>query len=232
MRSFVPLLQYIDLFHKLAHTEAKDNLDDLLSELSFLKTFKDRVAFAEKHFEHLSSGSARVVFKIKHDGKDAVLKLAKNERGLAQNIAEANPEMKSPYINETIRADKNGIWKISPFLQKITEKEFENLSGVPFKDFSEAISYGLQNISGNKHSKPKNFDKVKESDVYKELVKLGNRFHLLGGDMGRISSWAVRDKHPVLIDAGLTSEIYNEFYDKSTGTLTSSKTRSKSTLSK
>src|ERR1700678_1914361 len=129
------LLQAIDRFHKFA---TATSLPEILKELSSLETFKDRVAYAEKHLKHLSSGSSRVIY-ITPDQQ--VLKLAKNERGIAQNIAEGNPKMVSKYINKTTKQDKDGIWKISPFLDKITEKEFQEMVGIPFKHFSEAISY-------------------------------------------------------------------------------------------
>jgi hypothetical protein len=201
------LLQAIDRFHKFATSIP---LPEILKELSSLETFKDRVAYAEKHLKHLSSGSSRVIY-ITSDNQ--VLKLAKNERGIAQNIAEGNPKMVSKYINKTTKQDKDGIWKISPFLDKITEKEFQQMVGIPFKHFSEAISYGLQDVSGNSHPKPEGFEAVAKTDLYQELVEIGERFHLMGGDLGRVSSWGREDDHPVLLDAGLNRQIYDFYYD-------------------
>lgn len=201
------LLHKIDLFHKLA--TGKPSEEEILKELSSFETFKDRVDYAEKNLKHLSSGSSRVIYVTP---SDEVLKLAKNDRGVAQNKAEGNPKMKSKFINKTLKQDNDGIWKISPFLDKITEKEFEKMVGVPFKEFGEAISYGLQSISGNSHDKPKGLAEVEKTEIYKELVRLGKEFKLLGGDIARISSWGVCDGVPVLLDAGLTKEIFDEFY--------------------
>jgi hypothetical protein len=201
------LFDAIDQFHKFA---TSPSFPDILKELSSLETFKDRIEFAEKHLEHLSSGSSRLIYKTP---EGQVLKLAKNERGIAQNIAEANPKMISKFINKTLKADKNGVWKISPYLEKITEKQFEEMVGVPFKDFSEAISYGLQDVSGNSHQKPKGFQAVSETEFYQELVSIGKKFHLMGGDLGRISSMGKEEDHPVLLDTGLTRQIYDQYYD-------------------
>jgi hypothetical protein len=200
------LLYKIDLFHKLATSPSEG---DILSELSKLETFKDRVSYAEKHLKHLSSGSSRVIYITP---SDEVLKLAKNERGIAQNRVEGNPKMTSKFINKTLKQDKDGIWKISPFLDKITEKEFEELVKVPFKEFAEAISYGLQDVSGNSHDKPKGFSDVSKTELYRELITIGKKFQLLGGDIGRISSWGVNDGIPCLLDAGLTKSIYDQYY--------------------
>jgi hypothetical protein len=202
------LTTHINYFHKLATD--KKSLPEILKELSKIETFKDRIEFAEKNLKHLSSGSSRVIYVTP---ENTVLKLAKNNRGIAQNKVEANPKMKSKFINETLSTDPNGIWKISPYLEKITEKEFEKMVGIPFKDFGDAMSYGLQDVSGNKHDKPNNFDKIEKTEIYKELVANGKKFKLLGGDLARISSYGQEDGHPVVLDAGLTKSIYDEFYD-------------------
>jgi hypothetical protein len=205
------LTKKADLFYRLA--AGKDGLEAILKKLSELETFTDRVDYAEEQLEHFSSGSSRVIYLTPDK---TVLKLAKNNRGIAQNKVEANPKMASKYINETLKADKKGYWKISPFLDKITEKEFEKMTGVDFKDFGEAMSYGLKTISEDSSAKkPKNFDKVKKLEIYQELVKLGKKFELLPGDIERISSWGKVDDHPVLLDAGLTRDIYDEFYESS-----------------
>jgi hypothetical protein len=202
------LISQANLFYRLA---TKDSLDTILKTLSDLDTFTDRVDYAEKHLEHLSSGSSRVIYLTPNK---TVLKLAKNNRGIAQNKVEANPKMTSKYVNKTLKADKNGVWKISPFLDKITEKDFKEMTGIDFKDFGEAISYGLKAISENSDAeKPKDFDKIKKLDIYKEIIRLGEEWDLLPGDIERISSWGTDKGHPVLLDAGLTRDIYDEFYD-------------------
>lgn len=192
--------------------EVKTN-EQILKELSSLETFKDRVDYAEKHLEHISSGSSRVIYKL---NDKTALKLAKNSRGIAQNKAEANPKMKSKYINKTLEADKNGIWKTSPFLDKITEKEFEEITGINFKDFGNALSYGLKSVSENSEvEKPKHFNEISESEMYKELIKLGKEFDLMPGDMERISSWCKDSEGVKLVDVGLTKKIFEDFYEDS-----------------
>lgn len=203
------LALYARLYYYCALKTASE-MDDI-HKLSEFETFKERVDWAEKKFDHLSSGSSRVIYKLP-DG--TVLKLAKNKRGVAQNKAESNPEMKSKYINPTIKSDKEGVWKISPCATKITEKEFEELTDINFKDFGKAISYGLRKVADNSgEDKPECFEEVSKSDIYKELVKVGKKFDLMPGDIERISSWGQVDGQPVLIDAGLTAEIFEDFYE-------------------
>ena len=175
---------------------------NLLEQLSALETFKDRVDFAEKNFEHLSSGSSRIIY-LTNDKQ--VLKVAKNERGIAQNKVESS--VKSPIVNPTTKFDKDGIWKLSPYCDKITEKEFEKLTDVPFKEFAAAIDHGI-----NDDKKPSDFDKISKSDIYKEVIRLNKEYKLLPGDMTRISSWGKNDGNPVMLDAGLSREVYDKYY--------------------
>jgi hypothetical protein len=100
------------------------------------------------------------------------------------------------------------------YLEKITGKEFEEMTGISFADFDEAIRFGLKNVSENTGlKKPKNFDQVAKSEIYKEMKRVGEKFRLLPGDIARASSWGAKDGHPVLIDAGLTSAIFDKYYD-------------------
>lgn len=212
------ILRLANLFYSLASEQEQlppnsDNLKVVLSNLEKLETYAARKKYAEANLKHLSSGSARIVYLTP---SKTIVKLAKNDKGLAQNEAEANPKMKSKYLNPIISCAKNYAWCETHYLEKITEKEFEKMTDIPFADFDLAIRYGLRNVSGNTDKdKPENFDEVAKSDIYKELKDIGEKFKLLPGDMARISSWGTKDGKPVLIDAGLTRDIFDEYYEDS-----------------
>jgi hypothetical protein len=211
------LLRFATMFYSLAAGEElpPDSKDQkvVLGNLEKMETYAARKKYAEKNFEHLSSGSSRIVYLT--PGK-TVVKLAKNDKGLAQNKAEANPKMKSKYLNPIISSAKNDAWIETHYLEKISVKEFEDMTGIKFDDFDEAISYGLQDVSGNTgKKKPENFDKVSKSDIYKEMKDIGEKFKLMPGDVGRISSWGTKDGKPILIDAGLTADVFADFYEDS-----------------
>lgn len=211
------LLRFANMFYSLAVSEElpedSSDLKVVLSNIEKLETYNARKKYAERNLEHLSSGSARIVYLT--PGK-TIVKLAKNDKGIAQNQAEANPKMKSKYLNPIISCAKNHAWCETHYLDKITEKDFLKMTGLDFEDFGLAIRYGLKKVSGNTDKdKPKNFDKVSESDIYKEMKDIGEKFKLLPGDMARISSWGTKDGKPILIDAGLTRDIFDEFYEDS-----------------
>ena len=211
------LLRFATLFYSMATGEElpsdSDDLKTVLANLEKLETYNARKKYAERNLKHLSSGSARVVYLTPDK---TIIKLAKNDKGIAQNKAEANPKMKSKYLNQIISCAKNFSWCETHYLEKITEKEFEQMTKLKFEDFGDSLRYGLKGVSGNTEAeKPENFEKVTKSDIYKELKDIGEKFKLLPGDLARISSWGTKDGRPVLIDAGLTRDIFDEYYEES-----------------
>jgi hypothetical protein len=209
------ILKLATFFYSLAKGEkAPANSKDLktvLKNIEKLETHAARKKYAEKNLKHLSSGSSRLVYLT---SDKTIIKLAKNDRGIAQNKAESNPKMKSKFINKTISSAKNNSWMQTHYLEKITVKDFKEMTELDFDDFGDCIRYGLKNISGHTDkAKPKKFDEVSKSEIYKEMKKIGDKFSLMGGDIARISSWGEKDGHPILIDAGLTKEVFAEYYE-------------------
>jgi hypothetical protein len=212
------LLKMASFFYSLATgTEElpknSSELKTILKNIEELENYNSRKEYSEKNLKHLSSGSSRIVYS---SPDDTVIKLAKNDKGIAQNKAECNSDMKSKFLNEVVSHAKDYSWMETHYLDKITTKKFEEMTDLNFDDFGECIRYGLRDVSGNTDKeKPKNFDKVKESEIYKEMKRIGERFKLMPGDLARISSWGTKDGRPILIDAGLTKDVFAEFYESS-----------------
>lgn len=174
------------------------NLKSDLQKLDHMETFKERIEFCNSNFKRLSSGSSRIVFKI---DDEFVLKLAKNEKGIAQNKAEANPKMKSKYLNKIEDSSKKSFWIKTFYLEKINKKEFEELAKLSFDEFEKELRKSLDK---------KNYKS--EFDIVNQMKIICNKFHLLIGDIVRPSSWGKKNNIPILIDAGLTEKIYKDYY--------------------
>ena len=122
--------------------------------------------------------------------------------------------MKSKFVNKIISKSKNNIWLETHYLDKITEKQFKKMTDIDFEDFGKVMRYALKNITNNSDKKkPAKFDEISKSEIYKELKRLGTQFKLMPGDLAKISSFGAKDGHPILIDAGLTKDIFEEFYE-------------------
>lgn len=190
--------------------DSKD-VDTALKNLENLETFAARKKYAERNFSHLSSGSSRVVFRLTDAG--AVVKLAKNEKGFAQNRAEANVKSKSPVINQVKRSSKDYLWIEVDYLDKISPKRFEEIVGIDFEDFGNAIRYALKKISGNTDKKPKDYDQIEKNEIFKDIKQIGKEYSLMPGDLARISSYGEKDHQLKLADVGLTKEVFEKYYD-------------------
>jgi hypothetical protein len=209
------LLRFANTFCSMAmKEELPENSNDtskILKNLESLESFTARKKYAAANLKHLSSGSSRIVYLTPDK---TILKLAKNEKGLAQNEAESNPKMKSKYINKVLKRAKNDAWIEVPYLDKITEKDFKKMTTLSFNEFSNCIRYGLKSVSGNTDKdKPDCFDKVSKHPLYIEMLEIGKKFKLMPGDLSKISSWGSKDNKPILIDAGLTQKVYEDFYE-------------------
>jgi hypothetical protein len=189
------------------------DLKTVLANLEKLETYAARKKYAEANLEHLSSGSSRITYLTPDK---TVIKLAKNDRGLAQNKEEvaANSKCNSKYLNKVLKNVSNYYWIEVPFLDKITEKKFKEMTGIDFDDFGEALRYSLRSISGNTDKeKPSDYEEITKSDLFKEISDIGKKLDLMPGDLARISSWGVKEGNPVLIDCGLTKKVFADHYE-------------------
>jgi hypothetical protein len=213
------LLRFANIFYSLATGEElpanSSDLKTVLANLEKLETYAARKKYAEANLEHLSSGSSRITYLTPDK---TVIKLAKNDRGLAQNKEEvaANSKCNSKYLNKVLKNVSNYYWIEVPFLDKITEKKFKEMTGIDFDDFGEALRYSLRSISGNTDKeKPSDYEEITKSDLFKEISDIGKKLDLMPGDLARVSSYGIKDNHPVLADVGLTKNVYEAFYESS-----------------
>ena len=139
------------------------------------------------------------------------------DKNIAQNKTECNVliHSNSKYLNKILPYPKNFIYIETNYLDKITEKEFEDMTDIPFNDFGEAIRYTMKDLSGNSKEKPKNFDDVAKIQIYKDLTSIAKKYSLMGGDFARVQNFGKKDDHPVIIDAGLSKQVFDKFYDSS-----------------
>lgn len=200
------------LLHAKDDEKNNSNLDikSFINKLNNLDTFSDRKEYVENNLERISSGSSRIAYWLPE--KKYVLKLASNEKGIAQNHAESSITEKSPFVNLVTDSCPDGTWVIAPAVDKITEKEFEESIGISFKKFGEVLKYSLKELSNKKRTKPENYDKLSQLDIIKHLSYIAKKYKLIPGDLARISSFGLKENIPVLIDTGLTREIYDKYY--------------------
>jgi hypothetical protein len=191
--------------------------DQRLQQLSEIKSFAKRIAFATSNWPRLASGSARVIFDY---APGLILKVAKNDKGIAQNMVERDYLIQSSYkdIIATIKEeDTENKWIIVERAQKVTPSQFRSLAGF---DIKELDTY-LRNWSGKMRGKRPIFSqdesikqKIEESPLIQEVLDMVGNFDMPTADFGRISSWGRIDDRLVLTDYGLTHSVYEEHYKR------------------
>ena len=162
-----------------------------------LKTFKDRIAYCEANLKRLNSGSSRIVYQIDNE---KVLKLAKNEKGLAQNGAEYDVYRHS-YYGEEIAAnifdiEDNNLWIESEFATKVTPNAFKQyINGVSFNDFANYVRYKIYENQGKASgfSAPSSeiSEKLDNNEFTQNLINTAIEMDLVPGDLTRISSYGL-----------------------------------------
>ena len=176
-----------------------------------IKTFKNLehieqlVEYAKTFLEPLGTGSSRIAFLM---SSKYALKIAINEKGLAQNETEVgvytNPGSK-PLVAAVHGADHGYKWLISDLVKPMSPNnvnEFESITGISFKEL----------IEDTRQHTPK-------TKMGKALRTTMVNNDLLMGDVKEIDHWGkTSDGRIVLLDYGFTGEVWSKHYSsKPTG---------------
>ena len=137
------------------------------------------------YYRYIGSGSGRQVFDL---GNGYVVKVAKNNAGIAQN--------KSEYKISSI--DNSDLFA------KVTQAS---------NDFELLIMQKADNIYNISYVW-KYFNVTSKRQLFKskELQNIKRRYDLLLGDFARRSSWGMINGRPVIIDYGFTREVKDRYY--------------------
>lgn len=191
-----------------------------------LTSFKDRIAYCQENLKKIAAGTSRIVYKI-DDTK--VLKLAKNNKGIAQNKIEYDLNGRNDWyagiLADVLDTDGNGLWVEMELAIPAKNSDFEKYLGYDLDVILDYLEYMYWMYI--KHDKERaEFTKPDDStmeDIVEhqdgfvgELVNMMAEHKINPADFGKKSSYGVvnREGHPtlVLIDFGLTDEVYGTYY--------------------
>jgi hypothetical protein len=195
-------------------------------------TFKARLAYALERAKRLGTGSSRVAMTIEYEGRPTALKIAKNQKGLAQNEVEA--ELLSdgyirqlPMVIPIIDYDEENrqpLWIHTELAQKASEKQLCAIMGCT--SLRELVSLA-QGISGKSRfttyqgvvaSMKRNGltdEQIETATEYANtLVDLNNSFDVEIGDFITAANWGLYQGRPVIIDLGFTTNVATQYYKR------------------
>jgi len=198
----------------------------------FDKSFKKRLEYALERAKKIGQGSSRVVFEIEFEGRPTVLKIAKNGKGLAQNETEADyglyrmyPDITVPLIDHDEEHDPPR-WIHVEKADKITTIKFRELTGFPFDYFGFLLNDREDDREGKgKYAKkpymytnweakvPEDIrEEIRESELFNDVTDMMGNFDKPAGDFTAIQNWGVYKGRPVIIDIGLSSDVWDTHY--------------------
>jgi len=178
-------------------------------------SYKKMIAYAKERAQQVGRGSSRVAFIVPYQGRDTVLKVATNGKGLIQNEEEADL-LGDPLVEQTgitipmIDADQeNGYeltWIHTEYAEKITKKQLELFfGGVDMLSITMYIDDKAGR--GSRYTKAPDIpDEVKNNPYYSALETLVGTFGLPAKDLSVKSNWGIYKGEPVIIDLGYTEK--------------------------
>lgn len=207
-------------------------------KLNLRQTYKNRIKYALDRAKRIGGGSARVAMIIEYEGRPTVLKVAKNYKGLKQNQAELDILNDSylgnlPIVIPLIDYDKENVqpvWIQTELAKRVNTATVEKLLHTPYMFL---ILNKVRNILGQR--KPHEIDDKKIKEKYfepnprkkwnptekdyeqfeeyaSEIADLIGNSELEVGDLGAGSNWGIYNGRPVIIDLGLSKDVWQKYY--------------------
>lgn len=198
-----------------------------LQTLSSIKSFAGKLKYCKQMLgPSFGSGSSRIIFEI-DDNK--VLKLAKNQKGLAQNEFEEDTSRNSSAVVEVFDCADDYSWLVEENCVPAKEKDFEQIIGIPFETYCDLVRWNYNSYTYPFRHLPlytmsaqeaqKLTEQLYEQDEYNfvhQVMDLMGNYQLPCGDLTRISTYGMvnRDGTPeiIVLDSGLSEEILDTYY--------------------
>lgn len=193
------------------------------------KSFAERQRYLTQWLgEPIGKGSARAVYQL---DDETVIKLAINQKGIAQNEYEYNT-LTSYYRIDLFPEVYNGsdetnyLWIIMQYVLPAKKEDFRNVLNMEFSDVDSFIR-GYEYSKSNGYLRDFGWKQMQmiykkyennyaATELLNNLNDFGESFEGGIGDLTRIVNWGLTssDGQPYLValDAGLSNAIYDDYY--------------------
>lgn len=198
-----------------------------LEALSNIGSFRGRYNYCRQNIGMpCGRGSARVVFQM---DDEKILKLALNDKGIAQNSEEHNSGADECGITPKVfDNDTEYRWLVSEYVLPARVGDFKQCFGIDWKTFISFLDASFNSFTPRypfaRNAMPDQqfipfVEKIQDDgddllDWYYYITDYQPPY----GDMRRLSSYGMtmRNGKPtiVLLDSGLSDEVYNNYYRK------------------
>lgn len=167
----------------------------------------------------IGNGSSRMVFQL---DDDSVLKLAKNEKGVAQNELEyrmGNDWYISHMFPEVMNgSDEKGLWVVSEYVLPAKKADFKNVLGVPW-DLTVRAIRNMHPVNGNWKVIHDIYEKYADNEKFIEFLNGINdyisSYDVPIPDLCALMNWGLtKDGELKILDFGLDEYIWKKYYRK------------------
>lgn len=201
------------------------------------KSFKSRLDYALQRASRLGGGSSRVAFVIPDQGRETVLKIAKNKKGMAQNEAEVDIlddgylgklDIVIPLVDYD-KANPTPTWIQTEKANKLSQQKLAKMLHAGGRWPMTNFMYAIKNVLGNRQKYMADLNQIKQEmldtgsseqdieifmDYVDQVADLVNSSSLLPDDFGTASNWGEYQGRPVIIDLGFTSAVHDLYWKR------------------
>lgn len=185
-------------------------------------TFNKKIQYALQRAEKVGAGSSRVAFITDYMGRKTVLKIAKNKKGIAQNKEEAkilddayavDSGVFIPMIDYDEKNRNQPIWIHTEFAKPLRKSDFYRIHGYSLE---EMVNWIEDKVGKNRlvWVDDETYDKLEEDEFAAEVLNMVHTYDLVGGDVQRAANWGLYAGTTVIIDIGLTAEVFKLHYKR------------------
>lgn len=196
-------------------------------------TYKKRIEYAVARAQKIGKGSARTAFEIEYEGRQTILKVAHNPKGMAQNKEEARI-LDDGYVQQlgiTIpiidydEEHEQPVWIHMEKAQKATEKQLCNLMKCGSLRLLVTMAFAS---TGSKNATLSHEEVIRElksprfkytdedvelcEEYAQDLTELAVSFDVNLWDFSRAANWGLFNGKPVVLDVGFTDTVKTAHY--------------------
>lgn len=201
----------------------KSKLNEAVSDefsfetLKLLPSFNRRLTYCKEHLgPNIGQGSSRIVFQLTDE---ICLKLAKNEKGIAQNELEFR-NSEDYYIDNLFPKvfdesdSENYLFLVSEYVLPAKKSDFNIVENISFNDFETILT---QLRRGIRLTQEEN-NIYDESDLVRGIYDYAINYDVPIVELTRIQNYGLvyRDNQAtiVLLDSGFNDDIYQQHYSR------------------
>lgn len=219
-------------YHKYGEMVKEDSLEEDYPQSFDMDVFKNlssfnaRIKYCEEHLQRISSGSGRIAYKV---DDEKVLKLAKNQKGIAQNEVEYSQGQYrdlEDIVARVFDAHPDYLWIEMELARKMSKGDFKRITGFSFDDYRKAmVNYGVDvGMGGRKYEFPQElWEEMWEDEFVYDMFNYMPNYDVPPGDLMRTSSYGIVKRNGedkvVLIDYGFNKEIFDTYYSFAEGVM-------------